>query len=500
MNSKPEWYKNKTVLLGIICILAGIVLNKYFIENLISADAEISSRKTILLIYIIQIFFFVAGVLLIIFKPRVTLRISRDFAFIIGIFGLAVSFIILPPIFSKTLAMSPLIMGETAALWIFSLALALISLFVLFYKGSKRLEISALFMGLLLLVCLELATRLFVVVVTPGNRLKLANLGNFTYLEFSTTQGHPFIQYTRNPNLKPLPVGRGEGKSQQQINRFGFIGPEYTIAKPDGVVRIACLGGSTTATGYPLEMENYLNDYSEDDKIRFEVINFGIGGYTTAHSLVNFVLNVVEFDPDYIVIHHAWNERIVRNFAEPIRTDYSHAFKYYHEPEIPDKYPSRVSVIYRLLKETLGAEPIWKFLATAIAYRGPDEEVLAADRFKWENMEELKPYRRNIESILDLAELRDIKSVLTTMPHTITPERPHYYIYPHIDQCNAIVREISKSYEGKIMFVDLDLIMTGKMDDYFLDLGHMINEGIRFKAEQFGGAILDDWSNSQNGD
>jgi hypothetical protein len=52
-------------------------------------------------------------------------------------------------------------------------------------------------------------------------------------------------------------------------------------------------------------MEDYLNAHASAGDGRFEVLNFGLGFYTTAHSLVNYVLNVVDYHPGYLVIHHA---------------------------------------------------------------------------------------------------------------------------------------------------------------------------------------------------
>ena len=109
----------------------------------------------------------------------------------------------------------------------------------------------------------------------------------------------------------------------------------------------------------------------------------------------------------------------------------------------------------------------------------------------------MKPYRRNIETIIDLAIRRNIKPVLTTQPHTVNEKLAHYYIYPHVDQCNAIARELRGVYGDAVIFVDLDSMMTGKMDEVFLDLGHMNDTGISFKAEQIGGAILQDFKETR---
>ena len=62
----------------------------------------------------------------------------------------------------------------------------------------------------------------------------------------------------------------------------------------------------------------------------------------------------------------------------------------------------------------------------------------------------------------------------------------------HIDQCNNIMRNLYKQYNGKVIFVDLDKIITGKMNHIFDDLAHMTQEGIRFKGIELGKKILSD--------
>ena len=236
-------------------------------------------------------------------------------------------------------------------------------------------------------------------------------------------------------------------------------------------------------------MEEYLNDRKDEDSYHFEAMNFGMGWYTSAHSVINFVLNVIDFSPDYVILHDGWNEGFVRNVpASEFRGDYAHALTYFHEPYIVDKYPIRVSVLYRYVKQRLTAEPDWVFLDTAILKKIKRTEL------EWKNLNELNPYRRNIKTIVDLANLRGIRVVLSTQPHSTDPQvLSKYDGAVHMDQANNIVREVYKEYQDNVLFVDLDVLMTGKMNKVFEDLGHMDVDGTKFQAEQFGKVILEHW-------
>lgn len=495
MENKSKKGNRNTVILGVLCLLIGVAFNQYVLENTIILDREMAGRTSIFLTLGIQLVFIALGLFLILKRPNINLRISRGFSLAVGVAGIIVSVLLFPPIFSATLAMSDLLEGEITVLWIFALVLFVFAWVIVLYRGKRKDEISLLFLSIISLICIELATRLVVVCLMPATRLRLVKIANSTHMEYSLALGHPFFQFTNNPDF--CLMDDSTGQSYSPFNKFGFIGSEYEYEKPENVIRIACLGGSTTAKGYPKKMEGFLNEWNTDDTYRFEVMNFGVGGYTTAHSTVNFVLNVIDFDPDYVVIHHAWNDCIVRNTESDFSSDYSHILKYFHDPVIFDRYPIRISIIYRFLKSKLSYDQPWEYLGTATLKKSPDDLMAAARKHNWKNLDELKPYRRNIKTITDFSLLRDIKTVLTTQPHSVRTAVPYSYVAPHIDQCNAIVRELRDEYVDKIIYVDLDTLMTNKMDEVFFDIAHMSEPGIAYKAEQIGKVIFEDWKTSK---
>src|SRR5438477_2319589 len=109
------------------------------------------------------------------------------------------------------------------------------------------------------------------------------------------------------------------------------------------------------------------------------------------------------------------------------------------------------------------------------------------------NARELGVFRRNIESIIDVASARQIKVVLTTVPR-LTDEHLH-----HIDQLNAkcidqeneVLRSIAANHD-RLLFVDLDKLMTGKVNHLFRDAVHVNDNGNRMKAEYLGQRVNDD--------
>lgn len=392
-----------------------------------------------------------------------------------------VALLLTPPVFDRVFAMVHLLDRERRGLWLFSAMLSLTGTYGYFAAG-RGARVSSALKILLWLIAIELTARGMVKLVFPSQELLLSRWGNMSYNDMLAYRGHPFLQFAGTPSVAL--VGNEALGNLTPFNNLGFTGRDFSYAKPAGIIRIAALGGSTTADGYPQRMEEWLNTQVGEAAPRFEVMNFGVGFWTSAHSLVNFVLNVVDFRPDYVIIHENWNDSVARGAGAAFRHDYSHALKVFEPPTELDRYPLRLSVIYRVLRFRFGP-PDWAFLEDATRIHYPRQDEAGA--------EDLQPFRRNIETIIDLGLLRHARMILTTMPHTTDPTKPLYSGFAHIDQANEVLRDITRSYGDRILFVDLDRLMTGRRNDLFVDLAHMKPEAIQTKAEHLGRCLLDDW-------
>lgn len=98
------------------------------------------------------------------------------------------------------------------------------------------------------------------------------------------------------------------------INSHGFRGPEIEMPKPDGRLRLAFLGGSTTfcaeassveATWPALVAAELAAAHPE---VSVDWINAGAAGYNTEQSLINLQLRVAPFEPDVLFVYHATND------------------------------------------------------------------------------------------------------------------------------------------------------------------------------------------------
>jgi len=98
-----------------------------------------------------------------------------------------------------------------------------------------------------------------------------------------------------------------EFHSRVEINSKGFHDREHAYAKPPGVVRILTLGDSfTAAIEVPLEdsfsrlLEKRLNELAPPT--RFEVVNLGVGGYSTVNEMLMYREEGAKYRPDLVMV------------------------------------------------------------------------------------------------------------------------------------------------------------------------------------------------------
>jgi hypothetical protein len=100
-------------------------------------------------------------------------------------------------------------------------------------------------------------------------------------------------------------------------NNFGFRDSDTVVPKPAGVIRIVCVGGSTTEEGnsndttYPHLLQTKLRAWLETDKV--EVINCGIIGIRSAAERQRMP-DFLALQPDLILYYNAINDICHRDF------------------------------------------------------------------------------------------------------------------------------------------------------------------------------------------
>lgn len=153
---------------------------------------------------------------------------------------------------------------------------------------------------ILLLLVVEVVFR----IVPPANltRDRLIRGGN---PEVALIKPHPYLSYVLNPGLS---------RPGLHHNALGYRGPELMRQKPEGVVRILCLGASSTygvtassdGATWPARLQLYLTEAFPS--VTFEVVNGGVPGYTTFEIMIDLAIRGVVISPDIVIVYMGFND------------------------------------------------------------------------------------------------------------------------------------------------------------------------------------------------
>lgn len=144
----------------------------------------------------------------------------------------------------------------------------------------------------------------------------------FIFLEIIIRLSFDHIDYYDNPMnywSKPSPYSAFTAKpgvyGGKTVNQQGFVStPEISISKPDSVIRLVFLGGSSTAgMGKNLNDEETwpwktINMLKKKLSVKIDFINAALGAYTTFESYGLLWSRLRFYKPDIIIVNHAWNE------------------------------------------------------------------------------------------------------------------------------------------------------------------------------------------------
>lgn len=318
---------------------------------------------------------------------------------------------------------------------------------------------------------------------------------------------HPFLSFAykrnevidRNQRL-PYPLHPNVYQSFTEplrLNNLGHFGADFSPAKPDRVIRIACLGASTTANNisdgtrdytYPALLEERLNGElaRRGDQRRVEVLNCGIGGWVSADILVNFSLNIVHLEPDYVLLYHGLND-LPLYLMEGLRTDYSHGRRNLGEMLHLIKRAHHLPKFrwwhsYEFARDRIfGTGNVRNDVGRMITTRKADIDK------PWPALD---IQQQNIRSLLAICRHHRIRPLLATFAQYAYNDAPMTLKYfDGVRRENDKLRELAAEFECRL--VDIAAMMPADRE-HFLDGCHFTPAGMRKMAEFFGDAVLTD--------
>lgn len=340
-------------------------------------------------------------------------------------------------------------------------------------------------------------TFLFLYRLLTGDHYKFKKKVEFNKLVFEPHPYLPFIckkKFKRENDVKEInyPLHK-VGIPELTTNNLGHYNGEngdreILIPKPKNLIRINCLGGSTTGNyvkdkdrtySYPLELERIFKNNTQKE---VEVNNCGQGGYNSADIFVRYALQGIDTKPDYIIIYHAYND--VRSYLTPgFSSDYLHSrknlgevyWKYYLGSKLPNL---PINFINYLTNKFLFYFDERSTILEAIA-----KNTIDIDR---DYSLGLKTYERNIQHIIDLSLNNNIKVILSTFCfylHSEIQDDPLHRLYQKIiSEENEVMKNLAK--KNNLILVDVSSLIP-RENSNFLDSAHFTHKGMTLLAQCF---------------
>ena len=129
--------------------------------------------------------------------------------------------------------------------------------------------------------------------------------GDTSAMDFDSVHYYEIFRPSENSILyyEPKP---GFSKGAVQINSHGFRDREYPLKKPAGTTRIVVIGdsiiwghGVVLEDTFAKQLETLLNNRLDGT---YEVLNFGVSGYSLQQEVEQYIARASEFDPDFGIL------------------------------------------------------------------------------------------------------------------------------------------------------------------------------------------------------
>ena len=299
----------------------------------------------------------------------------------------------------------------------------------------------------------------------------------------STFQRSPFLPFGPRVNWT---FQRSGDPSWTRFNDLGLRMPGALPAREPGEVRILAMGGSTTENvwndlgiHWPLALECLARSEGRAD---VRVLNAGMSAYSSAHSLVRYQLDLVEVEPDIVIVMHNVNDLTVtyNGAAVGAGVDPNYLVKYGGKGYTGqvDESDLVFSRLYNVLASTVrGGKPVGALVEETYS-------LAAGERM----------FRRNLTSLVRAIAASGAVPVLVSMPRSGDPTRveevrqgdgsgagigplplPERF-FSDFDRFNEVVRRVAE--EQGAIFIDMARTLV-EHPDTFVDVVHYSTRGIR---------------------
>lgn len=287
---------------------------------------------------------------------------------------------------------------------------------------------------------------------------------------------HPYLVGAPEPGASA--TKRGKTISH---NRLGFRGPDVPVQPPEGVTRIAAVGGSSTYGAGVTDGETWPEYLEQELGPGWQVLNLGVPGYGTAEHVIQTALRLSDLRPAIVLYYVGWNDIRNAHLAD-LQPDYS---------DFHGKSQHRNLNLGRIWRgPNLAAVRLPVFLFQGVGWmdRTPEQTIsIREDASAEAEQRALDLYERNLRSLITLCRAQGIQPVVVPQvlnyallagdgPNDWIPFIPAKDLRRVMAAYNERLRDVAA--REKVPCVNEVLEVEWPQSD-FIDEGHFTPEGNR---------------------
>ena len=297
-------------------------------------------------------------------------------------------------------------------------------------------------------------------------------------------------------------------RQRKTVNSHGFIStPELAIPKPPNTLRIAFLGGSSTAgTGpmsgatfgdeetWPWQVVDSLQEYFTGMNV--ELINAALPGYSSFESYGRLWSRIRFFEPDAVVVYHGWNELYYFHLGDQIITwrTFSDGSWALEHPDVTIATHRPLAVDHILRHSQVLSRLRLRFGAVSQGEIGGQRE--ATETYNPAGLEVWRSNLRLLKTTSDMlgAQIFIVKQA-TLITDDLAPEHREKINYAfhgfgheaHVDAYRQMYRIVDEEFSPPEV---IDATPLSGIPEYFYDHVHPTSDGAAKLAELVSGALI----------
>lgn len=334
-----------------------------------------------------------------------------------------------------------------------------------------------------LLVLAEVAARKAYPRFPLSGRIAVASLlGDNDSLRAGYYSQHPYLYYTHRSGYIAF--------SNLQFNSLGHRNPEVSPEASPDVIRILCIGGSTTVSfpyvenpdeTWPAKLETLLE---RDIGRNFEVINAGLNGGNSADLLAHYIFRNRYLKPHIVILHVGGNDATALLFPD-YNPEYTHYTKGWKNAALAQRPFENILLRFYLVR---CAYALWLkniSLDTQIGRLGIENQK-PKDCLKNVQRNEPTGFRRNLDILVRTIIQDGAKPVIFPFvwaPEDVFRRKAYGSYYDSLvlayGKDLAVMEEIAKKHDVKLAQLPEGSIPAS----LFKDFCHITPSGESIKAE-----------------